>query len=60
MSYCDFVRGVPKNLKKKFFQNFGVFFFFEATFFAKYFKYTLFCSGKYGSFHLKSDFLIGI
>ena len=52
-SYCDFVRGVPKNSKKNYF-------FFETTFFAKYFKYTLCWSGKYDFFHPKSHFLIGI
>ena len=43
-SYCDFVRGVPRNSKKKmFFQIFYLFIylFFETTFFAKYFKHTL-------------------
>ena len=42
--FCQ--RGTEK-LKKKFFSNF---FFFETTFFAKYFKYTLCWSGKYDIF----------
>ena len=56
-SHCDFVRRVPKNSKKNFFSKI---FSFEATFFAKYFQYTLCWSGKYGFFHLKSHFLISI
>ena len=48
-SYCDFVRGVPKNSKKNYF-------FFETTFFAKYLKYTLCWSGKYDFFSSEITF----
>ena len=49
--------GYRKIQKKKEIQKF-YFFLFETTFFAKYFKNTLYRSDKYGLFLLKSHFLI--